>query len=300
MTRRLSLVVGAVALAAAVSAIGPARGAFPGDNGLIAYACGADICVVKADGTGGKVLVPTATDPAWSADGLKLAYVKIGVGLLVSTVDATGTITGTITTGAAATARHPAWSPSGLKIAYTNGGDIWTIDADTTGGAANLTQSVVGNDTDPAWSPSGTKIAYASDETGSSEIYTMSVDGSAQTRLTVNGVPDLQPDWSPDGAKLVFAQGAPLSRALWTVNPDGTGVLEARQPRRPRRRAGLVAERCANRLRGERRGRARGDLRRHERRRCRRRSDERGAGLAACRAGDRARDRRTGRTRAYR
>ena len=155
----------------------PCRGAFPGNNGLIAYACGADICVVKADGTGGRTLVATATDPAWSADGLKLAYVKLGVGILVSTVDATGTITGTITTGAAATARHPTWSSGGLKIAYANGGDIWTINADTTGGATNLTQSVVGNDTDPAWSPSGTRIAYASDETGSSEIYTMNVDG---------------------------------------------------------------------------------------------------------------------------
>jgi Tol biopolymer transport system component len=222
--QRLPLIAGAVALAAAVVAISPAWGGFPGDNGLIAYACGADICVVEADGTGGKTLVASATDPAWSADGLELAYVKAGVGILVSTVDSTGTITGTITTGAAATARHPTWSPDGLKIAYTNGGDIWTINADTTGGATNLTQSGVGNDTDPAWSPSGTSIAYASDETGGSEIYTMNANGSGQTRLTVNGVPDVQPDWSPDGTKLVFAEGTAPSQALWTVNSDGTGA----------------------------------------------------------------------------
>jgi hypothetical protein len=226
LAQRLPLIAGAVALAAAVVAISPAWGGFPGDNGLIAYACGADICVVKAHGTGGKTLVTSATDPAWSADGLDLAYVKAGAGILISTVDSTGTITGTITTGAAATARHPTWSPDGLKLAYTNGGDIWTINADTTGGATNLTQSAVGNDTDPAWSPGGSSIAYASDETGSSEIYVMNVDGSGQTRLTVNSVPDLQPDWSPDGGKLVFAEGTAPSQALWTVNANGTGATK--------------------------------------------------------------------------
>lgn len=38
------------------------------------------------------------------------------------------------------------------------------------------------------------------------DIWVMDADGSNQTRLTVNEMPDYQPVWSPDGTKIVFTQ----------------------------------------------------------------------------------------------
>jgi Tol biopolymer transport system component len=36
------------------------------------------------------------------------------------------------------------------------------------------------------------------------EICIMNVDGTGQTQLTFNGVPDLGPSWSLDGTQIVF------------------------------------------------------------------------------------------------
>ena len=55
----------------------PAFAALPGANGLIAFARGGDIWVVHADGTEERQLTSGAandTDPAWSADGLRVAF----------------------------------------------------------------------------------------------------------------------------------------------------------------------------------------------------------------------------------
>ena len=45
-------------------------------------------------------------------------------------------------------------------------------------------------------------IAFESNRDGTlTEIYTMRPDGSAQTRLTHNGVRDISAAWSPDGSR---------------------------------------------------------------------------------------------------
>src|SRR2546428_8834629 len=73
-----------------------------------------------------------------------------------------------------------------------------------------------GDDSEPAWSPDGTKIAFSTsrdldpaclqDPNGfcNYEIYVMNADGSNQTRLTHESLPDVAPAWSPDGAKIVY------------------------------------------------------------------------------------------------
>jgi Tol biopolymer transport system component len=78
----------------------------------------------------------------------------------------------------------------------------------------------------PAWSPDGQKIAFTRilgfDGTpgsyDNSEIWTMNADGSGQTRLTNNSVPEDYPAWSPDGIKIIFTSGG-----IWTMNADGSG-----------------------------------------------------------------------------
>ena len=55
----------------------PAFAALPGANGLIAFERAGDIWVVNSDGTQERQLTTGAandTDPAWSADGLRVAF----------------------------------------------------------------------------------------------------------------------------------------------------------------------------------------------------------------------------------
>ena len=46
----------------------------------------------------------------------------------------------------------------------------------------------------------------------------MNADGSSQTRLTKNGVPDDDPAFSPDGKKIAFTSNATIRK----MNSDGS------------------------------------------------------------------------------
>jgi Tol biopolymer transport system component len=69
--------------------------------------------------------------------------------------------------------------------------------------------------------PINGKIAFHSIRDGNNEIYVMNQDGSGQTRLTVDPVPDVQPAWSPDGAKIAFVHNLDIA----VINADGTGLI---------------------------------------------------------------------------
>ena len=53
------------------------------------------------------------------------------------------------------------------------------------------------NDFSPAWSPDGKQIAFTTTRDGNAEVYTMSADGSGQTRRTENDAHDEEADWQP-------------------------------------------------------------------------------------------------------
>jgi Tol biopolymer transport system component len=67
------------------------------------------------------------------------------------------------------------------------------------------------------------KIVFEALRDGNSEIYTMNVDGTEQTRITNNSAADLLPYWSPDGTKIAFDSDRDGDREIYVMNADGTG-----------------------------------------------------------------------------
>jgi Tol biopolymer transport system component len=128
-----------------------------------------------------------ASDPVWSPDGRKIAFVRSNTRLGVYVVNAGGNGVRNLTPkprGAAYAA--PAWSPDGRKIAFASERDsnseIYLMNADGSG-QRNLTLNLA-YDGDPAWSPDGQRITFVSNRDARYEVYVMNADGSGQRRLT--------------------------------------------------------------------------------------------------------------------
>lgn len=194
----------------------------------------ADIYVVNVNGTGQKRLTFTPNhqeyDPAYSPDGVRIAYTLSGFGGLCN-----GTCIYSMTAGGKGqrnltpeedvqcrdgtsfhhnvVSQHASWSPSGRRIAFRGGGgctadgsvagglNIWTMNPDGSG-KRQLTRDENTQDDEPAYSPDGKKITFVSDKDSAAafpqEIYTMAAaDGSGIRRLTTNGAFDGHPDWQP-------------------------------------------------------------------------------------------------------
>lgn len=186
--RAALLVAGLVVLGAALAA-SPALGAFPGQNGRIAFTgysgpfpeyrdTSAEIYTVNPDGSGQAQLTDNASldfQPAFSPDGTKIAFVSDRDGPFVS--------------------------------GQGTNEEIYTMNADGSD-VRRLTYTSAWEE-NPAFSPDGSRIAFTSGREGDYEIYVMNADGSGQVNIS-NHHPssshdvaaDLDPVFSPDGTKI--------------------------------------------------------------------------------------------------
>jgi TolB protein len=128
-----------------------------------------------------------ASDPVWSPDGQKVAFVRSNtrLGVYVASVDGSG-VRGLTPKPVGDAYAAPAWSPDGRKIAFASERDgnseIYLMNADGSG-QRSLTDDLA-YDGDPDWSPDGQKITFVSNRDGRYEVYVMNADGSGQRRLT--------------------------------------------------------------------------------------------------------------------
>ena len=224
----------------------PVQAAFPGENGKIAFACGAidydgfaqDVCTMNPDGSGQANLTSNSTDdydPVYASDGEKIAFVSERDGnaeIYVMNNDGSGQ---TRLTNDAAADSQPTFSPDGTKIAFTSDRDgnneLYVVNADDTGAPNRLTNDQAA-DVDPAFSPDGSKMAFTSDRDGDREIYVMNADGTGTpTRLTDNPASDRAPTYAPDSSKVAFMSDrddfpgdTATNNEIYVTNSDGAGM----------------------------------------------------------------------------
>ncbi|MGH9880700.1 MAG: prolyl oligopeptidase family serine peptidase [Pyrinomonadaceae bacterium] len=87
---------------------------------------------------------------------------------------------------------------------------IWVVDVKT-GNAKQITEGQDWNDSDPQWSPDGTRIAFVSNRTGkeydhdrNTDVWVVSFEGGALTKISDHNEADNSPRWSPDGKTIAF------------------------------------------------------------------------------------------------
>ena len=72
------------------------------------------------------------------------------------------------------------------------------------------------------WSPDGKRLAYCAERGGQYDIYTISVDGGAETQLTDEPGLDDGPEYSPDGKYIWFNSTRTGLMQIWRMETDGS------------------------------------------------------------------------------
>jgi TolB protein len=225
------------------------------------------VMVIGADGSGERPLtasLPRGTfqsDPAWSPDGRRVAYVETSFSRARS-------VDSVVTTGPSGEDRRvlhsevsdldddddpavffedPAWSPNGEHILFTRstfGGreDDFRPALHLVPSAGGDARRLLRDAAHGSWSPDGNRIAYSDQREpdgkpckveciGLGDIAVMNADGSARTRLTTSDADDAAPSWSGDGNRIVFhsdrnallfGEDDDGPTEIYSIRPDGT------------------------------------------------------------------------------
>lgn len=187
------------------------------------------------------------TNPTWSADGKRLAYVTNRYSIAeIMTIPFTGCKRRSKGCDVRITANKytdvdPAWSPDGRTIAFSSkrakdrGYQIYTMD--TAGKSAKRLTTAAANSISPAWSPNGRSIAFVSkrreNRDRTNAIYTMVSNGGSQRRVSSGSSNDQSPVWSPDGNTITFTSVSRKASTVRQVPASGRGgsvVMSSRAP----------------------------------------------------------------------
>lgn len=197
-----------------------------------------EIFVTALDGSDRTALTDTPqgnSDPTWSPDGTRIAFVSDRDGepnIYVMSLDGSGLRE--ITHDADGKSQL-AWSPGGDEIAFVHepagGGDRDIYEVSASGGAAkDLTNDPSSDEVEPSFSPDGSEIAYsgpfhANHESTGADLWVMNAEGGGSRPLVHEGNGYSEgafPAWSPDGASIAFAASNGTGYGhVWTAPAAG-------------------------------------------------------------------------------
>ncbi|MDQ3699036.1 MAG: hypothetical protein M3373_13595 [Gemmatimonadota bacterium] len=190
-----------------------------------------EIYVLELYGAGEMRLTNTPeddSDPVWSPDGKRLAYVtqaSAASPAQISIVDWENREHGPrlISQSVTVSDGYPAWSPGGDFLAFStsqfsSNRDIAIMRAD--GSDRRRLTDVIGQTLRPSWSPDGTRVAFDADL----DIWVVNADGTGARPIVQHPSADLNAAWSPDGLKLVFQSSRHGKFDIFVVNADGSNL----------------------------------------------------------------------------
>lgn len=195
------------------------------DGTRIVFVEGEGISVMDADGSDVSRLIEDdfvssssslgVGRPAWSPDGVKIAFNHLGDGVIlpaqIYVIDAHGSEPRRVTDtdGGQYAESDPSWSPDGASLvfwSYSHGIATLTEHQETPSSVYKRFP-FVHYGAKPAWSPDGTTILFTARRNGIGAgpfIYSVA-SSEGHPRLLIPGGYD--PAWSPDGARVAFVHG---------------------------------------------------------------------------------------------